>query len=67
MPAIDNVYQTHKENGLVVLAVNSTFQDSEADAADFAQELELSFPGLIHQRLRFLQRGFGRRCRQRCS
>jgi len=47
MPAIDNVYRANKERGLEVLAVNSTFQDSEADAAAFAQELGLSFPILL--------------------
>ncbi len=47
MPAIDNVYQANKEKGLEVLAVNSTFQDSEAAAAAFAQELGLSFPILL--------------------
>lgn len=47
MPAIDNVYQASKEQGLVVLAVNSTFQDSEAAAAAFAQEFGLSFPVLL--------------------
>ncbi len=47
MPAIDNVYQANKDKGLEVLAVNSTFQDSEAAAAAFAQELGLSFPILL--------------------
>ena len=47
MPAIDNVYQANKEKGLEVLAVDSTFQDSEAAAAAFAQELGLSFPILL--------------------
>lgn len=47
MPAIDNVYQASKEQGLAVLAVNSTFQDSEAAAAAFAQEFGLSFPVLL--------------------
>ncbi len=47
MPAIDNIYQANKEQGLEVLAVNSTFQDSEAAAAAFAQEFGLSFPILL--------------------
>lgn len=47
MPAIDNIYQANKEQGLEVLAVNSTFQDSEAAASAFAQELSLSFPILL--------------------
>jgi len=44
MPAIENVYQTYKDQGLVVLAVNTTFQDSEADAAAFIREFGLTFP-----------------------
>ena len=47
MPAIDNIYKANKEAGLEILAVNSTFQDSETAAAAFAQELELSFPILL--------------------
>src|SRR3990172_6711547 len=33
MPAIERVYRAYKERGLVVLGVNTTFQDNEADAA----------------------------------
>ncbi len=47
MPAIENVYQANKEQGLEVLAVNSTFQDSEANAAAFIQEMGLTFPILL--------------------
>jgi peroxiredoxin len=47
MPAIENVYQANKEQGLEVLAVNSTFQDSEANAAAFVQEMGLTFPILL--------------------
>lgn len=47
MPAIDNVYQANKEQGLDVLAVNSTFQDSESAAAAFVQEYGLIFPILL--------------------
>jgi peroxiredoxin len=47
MPAIDNIYQTNKDKGLEVLAVNSTFQDSESAAASFAQEFGLTFPILL--------------------
>ncbi len=47
MPAIDNVYQANKDKGLEVLAVNSTFQDSESAAAAFAQEYSLTFPILL--------------------
>jgi peroxiredoxin len=44
MPAIEKVYRAYKDLGLEVLAVNTTNQDREADAAAFVQELALSFP-----------------------
>lgn len=47
MPAIEKVYQAYKEQGFVVLGVNSTFQDSETDAASFTRELNLTFPVLL--------------------
>jgi peroxiredoxin len=47
MPAIENVYQQYRDSGFVTLAVNATFQDSEVDAAAFAQRLGLTFPILL--------------------
>lgn len=47
MPAIENIYQANKQQGLEVLAVNSTYQDSEANAAAFVRELGLTFPILL--------------------
>jgi thiol-disulfide isomerase/thioredoxin len=44
MPAIEKVYRANKDRGLEVLAVNSTFQDSEADAAAFVRNFGLTFP-----------------------
>jgi peroxiredoxin len=44
MPAIEEVYQDYKNQGLEVLAVNTTYQDSEVEAAAFIQEYGLSFP-----------------------
>lgn len=44
MPAIEKVYQEYKDRGLVVLAVNTTYQDREADAAAFVQNFALTFP-----------------------
>lgn len=44
MPAIENIYCSLKTQGLEVLAINQTNQDSEAAAADFAQEFGLTFP-----------------------
>jgi thiol-disulfide isomerase/thioredoxin len=43
MPAIEKVYQEYKDQGLEVLAVNVTYQDSEAAAAAFIQNLGLTF------------------------
>jgi thiol-disulfide isomerase/thioredoxin len=44
MPAIERVYQRHREDGLVVVGLNVTAQDSEAAARAFAQEFGLTFP-----------------------
>jgi thiol-disulfide isomerase/thioredoxin len=44
MPAIERVYQRHREDGLVVVGLNVTAQDSEAAARAFVQEFGLSFP-----------------------
>lgn len=44
MPAIEKVYQSFKPQGLEVLAVNMTNQDSETAAAAFIQEFGLTFP-----------------------
>lgn len=47
MPAIEKVYRAYKDQGFVVLGVNSTFQDSEPDAIAFVQEMNLTFPILL--------------------
>jgi thiol-disulfide isomerase/thioredoxin len=44
MPAIQHLYEAQREQGLTVLAIHSTFQDSEDNARAFAQELGLTFP-----------------------
>ena len=44
MPAIQKVYQDYQDLGLVVLGVNTTNQDSEADAAAFVRQYGLTFP-----------------------
>ena len=44
MPAIEKIYQAYKGQGLEVLAINATFQDSEPDAATFVQHFGLTFP-----------------------
>jgi cytochrome c biogenesis protein CcmG/thiol:disulfide interchange protein DsbE len=43
MPAIEKVYRSYKDLGLVVLGVNTIFQDSEAGAAAFVSQYGLTF------------------------
>ena len=47
MPAMQSVYEDYQEEGFVVLAVNTTFQDNELDVIDFIAEYGLSFPILM--------------------
>lgn len=47
MPAIERVYQMYQDQGFVVLGVNTTNQDREADAVRFVQEFNLTFPILF--------------------
>ncbi len=47
MPALQKLYEANKDRGLEVLAVNSTFQDTEADARAFVQNLKLTLPVLL--------------------
>jgi cytochrome c biogenesis protein CcmG/thiol:disulfide interchange protein DsbE len=47
MPDLERTYQAYRARGLVVLAVNATHQDSESDAAAFADEFGLTFPVLL--------------------
>lgn len=44
MPAFKQVYNEYKERGLVILAVNSTLQDTRAAVEKFAAEFQLPFP-----------------------
>ena len=44
MPEIERVYQAYKDLGFIVIGLNTTFQDSEPDAAAFVGELDLTFP-----------------------
>ena len=44
MPAIEKMYQTYRDLGVVALGVNTTYQDSEPDAAAFVREYGLTFP-----------------------
>ncbi len=47
MPAIEAIYQANKDAGLEVLAVNTTYQDDEGAAAQFARDFGLTFPILL--------------------
>ena len=47
MAAFETVYRQYQDAGFVTLAVNSTFQDSEASAVTFAQGLGLTYPILL--------------------
>ncbi len=47
MPALERVSQAYRDQGLVVLAVNATHQDSRAAALAFAEENQLTFPILF--------------------
>jgi thiol-disulfide isomerase/thioredoxin len=44
MPAIEKVYRAYKDKGFEVLAINTTYQDGEAEAVAFAQNYGLTFP-----------------------
>lgn len=44
MPAFKKVYEEYKARGLVILAVNSTSQDSRAAVETFVKEFQLPFP-----------------------
>ncbi len=44
MPAIEKIYNEYKDDGLVVLGVNMTYQDTAADIAPFVDEYGLNFP-----------------------
>ena len=43
MPALQRVYEANGARGLEILAVNTTFQDSQAGAAEFVREFGLTF------------------------
>jgi len=49
MPAIQKVYDDYKEQGLIVLAVNMTYQDTPPAVLPFLQENNLTFPVLLDQ------------------
>lgn len=44
MPALERVYQAYEDQGLQVIAVNATYQDTRAAADSFARSEGLTFP-----------------------
>ena len=49
MPAIEKIYNEYKDDGLVVLGVNMTYQDTPANIAPFVTEYGLTFPILLDE------------------
>lgn len=49
MPAIQKMYEEYKDQGFIVLAVNSTIQDNPLDIQSFVEEYNLSFPILLDE------------------
>ena len=49
MPAIQKMYDEYKDQGFVVLAVNSTVQDSVIEIPTFTSEYSLNFPILLDE------------------
>lgn len=49
MPAIETIYNEYKDDGLVVLAVNMTYQDTPSNIAPFLDEYGLTFPILLDE------------------
>ena len=49
MPALQEAYEVYRDRGLEILAVNTTYQDSQAAAARFVQEYGLTFPVPLDQ------------------
>jgi cytochrome c biogenesis protein CcmG, thiol:disulfide interchange protein DsbE len=47
MPAIQQVYQSYRDQGLVVLAINASYQDTPAARQSFLGSFAYSFPILL--------------------
>jgi cytochrome c biogenesis protein CcmG, thiol:disulfide interchange protein DsbE len=47
MPAMQEVYEAYSPQGFTILAVNTTFQDTQSNALEFAESLNLTFPLLF--------------------
>ncbi|GIK37156.1 MAG: hypothetical protein BroJett011_09890 [Chloroflexota bacterium] len=49
MPDLVRVYETRRAEGLVILGVNVTFQDSTSGAQAFVDEFKITFPTLLDE------------------
>jgi cytochrome c biogenesis protein CcmG, thiol:disulfide interchange protein DsbE len=49
MPAIQRYYEQYKDQGFIVLGVNSTVQDSPLDIVPFVKQYQLTFPILLDE------------------
>jgi len=47
MPAMERIFRQYQSQGFLILAINSTHQDSQANALAFGEQLQLSFPILF--------------------
>jgi cytochrome c biogenesis protein CcmG, thiol:disulfide interchange protein DsbE len=47
MPALQQAYNAHKDEGLVILGINRTFADELPDITAFVREFNLTFPILL--------------------
>ena len=49
MPAIEKLYLEYKDQGFIVLGLNSTIQDNRANITPFIKEYNLTFPILLDE------------------
>ena len=49
MPEMVRMYESHKAEGLMILGVNLTFQDTLPDVQAFASEFNITFPILLDE------------------
>jgi peroxiredoxin len=49
MPAIEKIYNEYKDEGLIVLAIDMTYQDTASDIPAFVNEYSLTFPILLDE------------------
>lgn len=47
MPAMQKIYDKYSQEGLILLAVNNTYQDNLSDVISFVDENNLTFPILL--------------------